>query len=118
MARKTNRRIRRGSKKNRTRRYRKQRGGAGGATGYVENTYGDINAQMKNADAHNVIQPIAQTGGAMSVLHPADLEIAGPVSHGQKGGNMMNLLERAIVPAGLYGMKQMYGKRVRSHRRR
>ena len=117
MARKTNRKIRRGSRKNRTRRYRKQRGGESGATGYVGKMYGDLNQQMNNSDAHNVIQPLAQTGG-MPALRPADLENAGPLSDGQKGGNMMNLLERAIVPAGLYGMKQMYGKRVRSQRRR
>jgi hypothetical protein len=117
MARKTNRRIRKVSRKNRSRRYRKQRGGEGGATGHVGKMYGDLNQQMNNSNANNLIQPLSQTGG-MPMLRPADLENSGPLSTGQKGGNMVNLLERAIVPAGLYGMKQMYGKRVRSQRRR
>ena len=125
----------RGSRKNKTHRRRRQHGGDGGATGYVGALYGDLNQQMANSDAHNIIQPLSanttmtptQIGGrrryrkthrgGMSVLHPADIENAGALSHGQKGGNMINIMKRAIVPAGLFGLKQMYSKRMKSHRK-
>jgi len=117
--------------KNRGKRSRKYalKGGMG-AGEYVSQMYGDLNAQMANANANNMIQPIPQGGAHVTggqhggkskrrmrsakkkggniyhPLNPASLQEAGDLSHGQKGGYFGHLLERAAVPFGLLALQR------------
>ena len=115
--------------KNRGKRSRKYalKGGMG-AGEYVSQMYGDLNAQMANANANNMIQPIHQGaapvikhggkgskrrmhrmkkgGNIFHPLNPASLQEPGDLSHGQQGGYFGHLLERAAVPFGLLALQR------------
>jgi hypothetical protein len=131
--------------KNKSRKH--QRGGnESGATGYVSKHYGDLSAQMNNADPHNLIQQIpvapAQSGGKKSKTKSMKLRKNGKKQRGghpstapyspaelsepYPGQNLEQttgqkgggLLERALVPFGLIGLQRLMGKRVKSHKKK
>lgn len=55
-------------------------------------------------------------GGGYFPLSPAEYSNA-PMSDGQKGGYITQLLERAAVPFGLMAIQNYAGKRSRKHRK-
>jgi len=121
------------------------RGGMG-ATEYVAGMYGDLNQQMASAQ-HGQITPLSHTpalaaqsggkgrgkktsrripqsgpsrlaGGSYYPLQPAEYGgQVGALSDGQKGGYMMQLLERAAVPFGLMALRDYAGKYSRKNRK-
>jgi hypothetical protein len=121
------------------------RGGMG-ATEYVSGMYGDLTQQMASATQHMQLSPLshaasaAQSGGKRNKsfrrlpretssrlaggsgisheLKPADYGgEMGAMSDGQKGGYMMQLLERAAVPFGLMALRGYAGKYSRKNRK-
>ena len=101
-----------------------QKGGDAPASawGYVLNTFGDLNTQLSNALTLSNNQNVATLNSTQVVPiknvnanEPASLmlkQAGGRKGKGKKGGflGIGAILEQAVVPFGLFGLQQSYGK--------
>lgn len=121
-----------GGKRRHKTRGRGRRGGAGGADWVISNFGGTTEGQFMNTFgnsgngmAGNLIPTVT---GAPAVL-PNNIpqgslaQYAAPVQGGgkrrrKKGGYWAQVIETALVPFGLLGLQNAYGKRTRKHHRK
>ena len=111
------------TRKHSSRKHRQTGGNApASAWGYVLDTFGDLNTQLSNALTLSNNQNVATLNSTQVVPiknvnanEPASLmlkQAGGRKGKGKKGGflGIGAILEQAVVPFGLFGLQQSYGK--------
>lgn len=120
-----------GGKRRRMRKARKSmKGGSASGWGYVSGVVGDLNTQLNNVfgpNSHAIGNEITPISGNPNSNQSAKMRGGKRRTKGRratrgrrtkKGGNWGNVIGQAMVPFGILGLQQTYGRRRKNNKTR